>query len=762
MIAQAPAVAEEPRSVAVIDTKPRGRLRFGRVSAEAAVVAGFALLTAILTYPLVLNLTTAVPGDGTDSWIFYWDLWWVKRALLDLQTNPYFATDVHYPFGASLYFHTLFLVPAVIALPLGVAFGLTAAYNLLVLFAFVAGGYGAYRLVLYVVSDEAAWPYERTHRRLAAFIGGAVFTFSSYHFAHLLGHLNLVSLQWLPFYVLYLVKTWRESGWRNPLIAALFLALTSLTEWSYALFLLLFTVFVVAYALVADRRRADLWRSLCRVGATVGAYVLATSPILLPMLVAGRSSGRVPDPAGDAVRFSADLLAFIVPSPLHPVWGLWMAPVNELLTPSSRAESVVFLGSIPLLLGAWAIASIWARRRFWLVAFGLFTLLALGPVLQVAGEPARVAGGQFALPYQLLQQLPYLDISRVPSRLTVMSTLCLAVLAGHASLMLLRRARKRGQLGAAFALLLGGIVFEQLAAPYPMAPVAIPPVYAQLGQDPRRLAVLEVPIPDDPQVHLERMLFQTEHAKPTYGGVVSRGLPPLPVTALPGFAQLEALDMSTSDIVVYDTEHLPAIGRAVLDAYKFGYVVVDKGLLEPADVERARSVAAALLGARQPWHEDELTLTYAAQPAPTAAPAFVYLDQGWYELERAPSDAPADAPARWRWMADDAQLRVVVPRPGNYRLTLRAWAFREPTRVAILLEDTPLPSLDVSAELATYEIPVFAAEPGSYALHLRSLHRAQTPQGTDQRRLSVAVTEIRLDPELRSDQTSLPTGAARP
>jgi hypothetical protein len=190
--------------------------------------------------------------------------------------------------------------------------------------------------------------------------------------------------------------------------------------------------------------------------------------------------------------------------------------------------------------------------------------------------------------------------------------------------------------------------------------------------------------------------------------------------------------------------------------------VIDKRLLDAAEVERARSVAAKLLGATQPWHEDTLTITYAPHPPSAAAPAFVYLDQGWYELERAPSDAPAEDPSQWRWMAEEAQLRLMAPGPGEYRLTLETWAFREPTRLAILLDEVPLATLDIAPEHTAYEIPVVTAQPGMHVLRLRSLHRARTAEGTDRRPLSVAVSKIRLEPGFGSDQHTSSRGDPRP
>jgi len=51
------------------------------------------VLAAIATYPLVLHLRTAIPG-ADDAFLFYWNLWWVKRALVVLHVNPYAIGDL--------------------------------------------------------------------------------------------------------------------------------------------------------------------------------------------------------------------------------------------------------------------------------------------------------------------------------------------------------------------------------------------------------------------------------------------------------------------------------------------------------------------------------------------------------------------------------------------------------------------------------------------------------------------------------------------
>ncbi len=72
------------------------------VSIHLLVVAGFVLLTFLLTLPLGLRLSTHVVGGG-DAWQNIWNLWWVKESLLNLYTNPYHTALIYYPYGADLY-----------------------------------------------------------------------------------------------------------------------------------------------------------------------------------------------------------------------------------------------------------------------------------------------------------------------------------------------------------------------------------------------------------------------------------------------------------------------------------------------------------------------------------------------------------------------------------------------------------------------------------------------------------------------------------
>lgn len=718
-------------------------MRNSMLARHLSVLGAYTLLTALMTFPLIINFTRALPGDGVDGWQFYWNLWWLDRALLQLHTNPFFTTDVYYPWGTNLYFHTLQFFPSLLVLPIVTAFGLTVAYNVIVSGGFVLSAYGMYALACYTLA-RAAGSDSRRFTRAAAFLAGVVFAFSGVHLIHLLGHLDFVSFEWLPFYVLYLFKSWREHGWRNPLLAAFFLAASALTSWYFGLYLLLFTVVFIAYHFFSQWRRSPLTPPLMRVGAALIAFAVLLSPLLVPMLMRGSAEGRVPDPSYDVLRFSADLFAFVVPSYMHSLWGERLIPLFlQLLRDGGEVEAVVFMGYIALLLITLSARTLWTRQRFWLMAFAFFAIMSLGPQLHIFGQTMTLFAQPISLPYRIFSRLPYADIPRDTSRIAVMSSLCLAVLAGYASMVVLRRVRGHIAARALPVLLVGGILFENVALPYPISVVSASPFYTQLQQETRAVAILEVPIPDDPGVYPRRMLYQTLYQKPSFQGYLSRGLSPLPFTGLPGFAQFKTLSPYVSDIIPYADADMPAISRAVLNDYHAGYVVIDKILLDPAQLQAARQVATSIFAGAAPDYEDDLLLAYRVAPWESPSASFIYLERGWYRLETAPPNAPIDVPARWRWMKPDARLSLSSARAGAARLTLRAWSFKQPRRLQVSLDDVVVGTFAVNPQIAVYETPELTLSPGVHLLRLQSLDGADVP-GADQRALSFAFAEIAL------------------
>lgn len=145
----------------------------------------------VLTYPLIRKFSTHLFADPWDGLVFHWNLWWVNKAVTELHQSPWHTMYLEHPFGVSLFPHTLNVFNGFIAIPLLRVLTLIQVYNVIVIFSMVASGVTAFLLAHYFT--RSYWP---------SLIAGFVFTFSSYHFAHMEGHLNLVSLEWVPLFVL--------------------------------------------------------------------------------------------------------------------------------------------------------------------------------------------------------------------------------------------------------------------------------------------------------------------------------------------------------------------------------------------------------------------------------------------------------------------------------------------------------------------------------------------------------------------------------
>ncbi len=686
-------------------------------------LAGYILLTLGMTYPLVTQFAAAIPGDGFDGWQNYWNLWWVKVALLEQHTQPWFTPILYAPTGVELLFHTLNGFNGFTFLPVQIAWGLLPAYNTAVVFSFAVGGLGAYLLARYVLGPGAS--------RWAAFIAGLIFTFSPYHIAHLLGHMQLISLEWIPFYVLYLLRTTETAYHRKPkraivrnaALAALFLVLVTLCDWYYLMYCLIFTAavaaWIVAAALVGKiKGQRPGGATAASIGAMIGlgvAWAIAVSPWLAPMVREARQFDFMVPDAAQSRTFSADLLAFITPQAFHPLWGAWAQERSQRFT-ATVSEYTVFAGFTALGLAGWALGTASRDRRlargarkqagrnggfrrsdnpckklgFWLMILLVFFVLALGPVLHIGGRTELLPGGrELPLPYGLLTRLaPFIEITRSVSRFDSMLMLALGVLAAAGANRLGRGLKGRALAGAAAAL----ILFEFLPAPYPMSTPDTPTWYRSLAGDPRPGAVLNLPMNWDRPGYL---LYQTEHGKPLTAAYISREDPRTFVDRAP---VLQVFRRLGPDVITFD---LASQGQQALADLGVRWVVLDRYKM-PGGRERevTEAYAAEIFGGQEPVYADERLTVYEVLPSAEAAP-YLLLGLGWESY---------DAVKQTRAFAGRAGLLVHAVATGEAVVRIRT----APDSAALALpreEGAYVVRLSLTA--GSHEIELAAAAPGA-------------------------------------------------
>jgi hypothetical protein len=511
----------------------------------------YILLTVVLTFPLAFQLDSHIRGGSplSDSYSNLWYMWWYGRAL-EQGLDPS-RTSILYALLPSAQVLISSVINGLLMWPIVKLFGPLVAYNLGMLISFPLAGFFTYKLADEVLEGRSRW---------AAFAAGCFFTFSTYHFYRLEGHLGLVTVQWLPFYLWRLLCLQRRPSWRTGLLAGLGLALAGLSDLYYlGYFVLPVTTLWLIWFGITERRSFWRWANLRYYGLALLVGFAALLPFYSFFLNLDPDIKQsVSDRASDVRDFSADLMAFLLPNSQNPFFGSLTTPVYNSFKTAFPIEQAIFPGYVLLVLGLVApfIKTIRNRWTFFLV--GLATvgfILALGPRLHIAGQEIGPS-----LPYYYIYgKLPLLGNYRVPSRLSLLVLLGLAVLSAYTLTWLFERMKDEGgrmkkdstrlsslisasstssslrkekngriSFGISFILhpssfilillllsLAGSLTFS-----WPMATdaVTIPQVYHQIAAEPGDFLVLELPL--DPRG--QPLYYQTYHQKRLVGGQASR------------------------------------------------------------------------------------------------------------------------------------------------------------------------------------------------------------------------------------------------
>jgi hypothetical protein len=535
----------------------------------------YLLLTLLLTYPLVTQIGDHVPGTATwslDEYGYVWNNWWFKFAVLDRGMNPFHTNYLFYPLGTPLVLYAYTLLHVMLALPLHLAFGLIPAVNATVLFSFVVAAFGMYLFVFYLLRVSLARWNEKTQENiidahqvrgsllrrlsaiplfrggdrpgdtasnqvlhsLAAFVAGLAFAFTSNRFVYLsLGHYNIVSSEWLPFYLLFLFKTLLEPRWKNAVLTGLFAAFALYTETTDGVLLALLSAVILLFE----------WRLLNRHILRRLAFAFATAavlfaPLLLPTLNEILASGYSLPGWGHSEKLLVDLAGFFTPTSLNPLNRRWENELDLVRQGISRFTDVntYFVGYLTAVLALVGVLRFARRIKMWIAVVIVFAVLSLGPLLHINGVSEFDLDGlttTIPMPFLLLHYIPLIKENRVPNRYSILVTIGFAVLIGYAVWWILSRSARftherssgitSGASGASIAaasskdsrqvvssrafsawrhwfpvalcgLLAVGLLSEHLAVPLPLTDARVPEVYSQMAREPGDFTVLSVPL----------------------------------------------------------------------------------------------------------------------------------------------------------------------------------------------------------------------------------------------------------------------------
>ena len=492
--------------------------RYTSVPHWLLLLVGYFLLTLAATFPLIHLFGVTVLGGG-DTVQNLWNLWWGDLAIRQGNWLPFHTTQIYYPDGVSLAYHTLGPVNLWLGSILHSGFGLNlaATYNTITVFTFVLSALGMHWLV-----------YELTRSHSAAFVAAVIFVFSPIRMSRLyFGNLNLYSTEWIPFALFFAVRSWQRRRLVDAVFAGVFVALTAGVD----LFLALGTALLLALLCLGYFvfGQGDVHERLKTLLPSAAVLLLTTAilslPFVLPVLTDAADFPGQGDQLAVAQANNADLLAFFVPdSVTSPLFTRASASISGHIEAiyaqfhGNRAEKSVFIGYGVLALLLIALFRGLSRQAWpWLASTLLLFLLALGPTLYVAGQ-ALVPH----MPFEWLSHLPVLGINRSPSRYALFAMLSLAVTIGYglAAWTLPRRQW--------VSVIVGLLIFAE----FWIAPIRVdgrlsqmPAFYAQIAHEPAPAGIVfDVPVDmigaQGPAA--EYMLFQTRHQRPIVSGYVAR------------------------------------------------------------------------------------------------------------------------------------------------------------------------------------------------------------------------------------------------
>jgi hypothetical protein len=332
-----------------------------------------------------------------------------------------------------------------------------------------------------------------------------VFTFSAFHFAHAIGHMQLVSLEWMPLFVLLWWKLLTTPSYGLAVGVAVALALVLLCDYYYFVYSVGAAILIAAY--VWHKKEARGSKPLL----VFAALFILVLP--LPLQLLWYNAGDKLQGAHPARIFSTDLFTPFIDGGF---WrfasltdGYWRHVHNFV------SESSIYVGVA--IVAVFVIAIVRRNRLhpdtlFWLLFAAVFGVLSLGPRLLVHGHSyARVP-----LPYALVEHvLPPFKLSGTPIRMMVMVTLAAAVLTAIVLARLdLSRWRDRLLLGC-FCV---ALVIEMWPAALPRTSATHPPYVDALKALPTTGSVFDGAAPDQNR----QLYYQTIHEHPIVLGYVSR------------------------------------------------------------------------------------------------------------------------------------------------------------------------------------------------------------------------------------------------
>jgi len=484
----------------------------------------FSILAIVVIWPIPLHIEDSIigwPGDPLlQTWALCWNANWLSG-----NTASYFDANICHPEKTTFAFHDPLFVQGLLFFPIYLISGNPIlGYNLMILLTYILGGWGMY-LCGRIMGLSV----------LASFLSGVLFSFNPIRLNQLV-HLNILSTQWLPFSIFFLLLLFRQNRfhWINSLGFALSSLLCFLSSFYHGL---LWSVAVGIIIIGKLIKRTFVWQQLLQIFLAGILVAVAIAPFVLALYeVSERYDKRRTIETN--IKHSARPDDFLRVHRDSLLYGWLMKKLPSDIERSG--EKRLFPGFAFILFSVIGTLALIRNKKFvlsrinntqssitnettllddWrlILVVGIAGIvLCLGPAIRV---PIGPNGSLVPLPYLLLYKyVPAVQGLRVPARLITASVLCGALLAGLGFDYFRHRIRIPCKSLLALSLIifsfLEGLVHNQQMTSIPTGH-SIPDVYRDLTAMDESTVLLE--LPTDKQAFYP-MYYSTYHLKKLANG----------------------------------------------------------------------------------------------------------------------------------------------------------------------------------------------------------------------------------------------------
>jgi hypothetical protein len=464
-------------------------------------ILAYSVLVVIYFLPILTSISFSLLGPPEDNMKYLWNMWWGYKSLIDKSGSLTYSNYIFYPEGSSLLYNDYSWYNLFVSLGLSSVLNPIAAYNLVILHTFIVSGIGAFLLTKYL-----------TQNSLAAIVAGFIYGFNPSHFGHSLHHINTSSIQFIPFFVLFFLKSMRHGSLSDLMMASIFFLLNALCDWNYLIFECYFMGFAYVYGAVKRQKiiRMDI---LSKIALMVTGPVVILSPWLFKMMVLGLKTNDVNLYGHN--RYVADIIGLVVPHFYHP---LGRAPivdgVNATFT-GNHWESAVYLGLVNIITIIILFKKIVRQAAVYFCGLFLFLILSMGSFVHLLGQSMPVI-----LPYSVLANIPFVSNARAPSRYIVFVYLFLAIIMGHA-LKYLHESYKN-QTFKKYGLVVISLLImgDYYSVSSETTKVYVPRCYGVIAEQQNGGGMLD--LPGGWEENARYMMYQTYHEIPIVQGAIPR------------------------------------------------------------------------------------------------------------------------------------------------------------------------------------------------------------------------------------------------